>query len=237
MGVGESPVKGSDKYIWAGLSTDTKPSTAFIGQKAIETDTGIVFEWDGANWCARIGGVEIDTLVKSIPVTETFHHLGHEGKVFIHSDRHPGIVDEANFDILIRIPAGNANRQVHMRFSYTAVVAAGGVLDVDVTLYKEPTTSADGTPETIVSTNDAVVKSTGVLMFEGPTVTDVGTFKVTGFITGEKRSTSSKEQAVPEWILAPDGTNARDYLMRATNNSGANVDINNAIFFYDSEAS
>ena len=32
--------------------------------------------------------LQLDPLVKSIPVTDTFHHLGHEGKVFIHSDRH-----------------------------------------------------------------------------------------------------------------------------------------------------
>lgn len=50
MSTGDSPNKGSDIYIWAGLSTDTKPSKAFIGQKAIETDTGNVFEWTGSIW-------------------------------------------------------------------------------------------------------------------------------------------------------------------------------------------
>lgn len=226
----------SDKYIKIILSTDIKPSKAFPGEKIIESDTGLVFEWTGASWCQRIDGIDIDPLVKSMPTTDTFHHLGHEGMVFIHSDRHTGIADEANLDMLVRVPAGNPNRQVHMRFSYTAVVAAGGVLDVDVTLYKGATASADGSSATIVTTNDANVKATGVLMFEMPTITNVGEFKVTGFITGEKRSTNSKEQNVPEWIFAPDGNSARDYLFRATNNSGANVDINNALFFYDSEA-
>jgi hypothetical protein len=55
-------------------------------------------------------------------------------------------------------------------------------------------------------------------------------------IVGEKRTASSKEQSVPEYILAPNGTSARDYLLRATVNGGATVDITNAIFFYDSEA-
>lgn len=181
--------------------------------------------------------LQLDPLVKSIPITETFHHLGHEGKVFIHSDRHNGIT--ANFDILIRIPAGNADRQVHMRFNYTAT-ASTGTLDVDIILYKDTIVSADGTPEDIMSTNDAVVKSTGVLMFEGPTIdtepADLGTQKAWAMIVGEKRSASSKEQAVPEYILAPDGTSARNYLIRATVNGGATVDITNAIFFYDSEA-
>lgn len=180
--------------------------------------------------------VALDPLVASIPVTDTFHHLGHEGKVFIHSDRHSGIANAANFDILIRIPAGNAARQAHMRFNYIGKAVTGS-LDIDVILYSGVTASADGVPEGVVSTNDAVVKSTGVLMFSGPTITDLGTLKTSSLIVGEKKSASSKEQAVPEWILAPDGVNARDYLMRATNNSGGAVDIVNAIFFYDSEAS
>ena len=184
--------------------------------------------------------VEADPLVKSVPVTDTFHHLGHEGKLFIHSDKHPGIADGAKLDILIRIPAGNADRQVHMRFNYTAN-AITGTLNVDVILYKDVVVSADGSPESSVSTNDAVVKSTGVLMFEGPTIDtepgDLGIKKAQALISGEKKGASSKEQVVPEWILAPNGSNARDYLLRATNNSGGTIDIVNSIFFYDSEAS
>ena len=120
--------------------------------------------------------VEFDPFVNSIPITDTFHHLGHEGMVFIHSDRHSGITTSATLDILIRIPAGDPDRQVHMRFNYTAEVPTGS-LDVDIILYKDTVVSADGTPEGIVSTNDAVVKTSGVLMFEGPTITDVGTLK------------------------------------------------------------
>lgn len=179
--------------------------------------------------------LELDQLVNSVPTTDTFHHLGHEGKVFIHSDRHGPIANGANFDILIRIPAGNADRQVHMRFNYTGK-ANTGTLDVDVILYEGTVVSADGSAEDMMSTNDAVVKSTGVLMFEGPTVTDVGTQKAWGMMVGEKKSASSKEQSVPEYVLAPNGASARNYLVRATNNSGGTVDITNAIFFYDSEA-
>ena len=180
--------------------------------------------------------VELDPLVNSIPTTDTFHHLGHEGKVFIHSDRHDAIADAANFDVLIRIPAGDADRQVHMRFNYIGK-ANTGTLDVDIILYKDTIVSADGSAETIMSTNDAVVKSTGVLMFSGPTITNVGTQKALTFMVGEKKSASSKEQAVPEWVMAPNGASARNYLIRATNNSGGTVDLVNALFFYDSGAS
>lgn len=179
--------------------------------------------------------LELDPLVKSIPVTETFHHLGHEGKLFIHSDRHNGLVNGANLDYLIRIPAGNADRQAHMRFNFIGK-AITGTLDVDIILYKDSIVSADGSVEPIVSTNDAIVKSTGVTIFEGPTITDIGTFKAQTMMSGEKKGASSKEQVVPEWVLAPDGVNERNYIIRITNNSGGDVDIVNSIFFYDSEA-
>ncbi|MCK5602178.1 hypothetical protein KAR91_09925 [Candidatus Pacearchaeota archaeon] len=50
MSVGEAPKIGSDEYAWAGLSSATKPPSAFVGQKAIETDTGDTYEWTGASW-------------------------------------------------------------------------------------------------------------------------------------------------------------------------------------------
>ena len=183
--------------------------------------------------------IENDPLVNTVPTTGTFHHLGHEGKVFIHGERHNGIANNANYDILIRIPAGNAARQVHFRFNYTAK-ANTGTLDVDVILYKDVVVSVDGDPEEMVSTNDVIVKSTGVLMFAGPTIdnepVDLGIYKTSVNMFGEKKSAGSQETAVPEWILAPDGINARDYLMRLTNKSGGTIDFNHALFFYDSEA-
>lgn len=225
----------SDNYIKVILSTDTKPSGAYPGQKLIESDTGLVYEWDGSSWCSRMGGVEIDSLVKSIPTTGTFHHLGHEGMVFIYSERLNAIGDATNLDILIRVPAGNINRQVHLRFE-THSKANTGTLDADVILYEGITVSADGTQKTIASNNDAVVKSTGMLMFSGPTVTDLGNFKARGAMFGEKKSTGTQDMAVPEWVLAPNGTNARDYLLRVTNNSGGTIDLIHNIFFFDSGA-
>lgn len=179
--------------------------------------------------------LELDSLVKSIPTTDTFHHLGHEGMVFIHSDRHNAIADAANLDYLIRIPAGNANRQVHMRFNFIAK-ANTGTLDLDIVLWKDCTVSADGNSEAIVSNNSANVKTTSVEIYDSPTVTDIGTHQSHTMLVGEKKSVSNTEQNVPEWILAPDGASERLYIFRLTNNSGGTVDVVNAIFFYDSEA-
>jgi hypothetical protein len=226
----------SDLYVKIILSTDAKPAGAFPGEKIIESDTGLVYEWTGANWCARVGGVEIDPLVKSMPTTGTFHHLSHEGKVFIHSERHNGLASEATLDVLIRVPAGNANRQIHFRFNAKGK-ANTGTLDVDVILYSGVTASADGTPDTtIASNNDAVVKSTGLLFFNGPTITNTGEFKGRGAMFGENKSTGTQDMAVPEFVMAPDGASARDYLIRTTNNGGGTADILHNLFWYDSEA-
>jgi hypothetical protein len=178
---------------------------------------------------------KLDPLVESLPTTGTFHHLGHEGKVFIHSERHSTIADAGNLDLLIRIPAGNADREVHARFTATGK-ANTGTLDANVILYEGITVSADGSAKTIVSTNDKVVKATGVLIFEGPTITDTGNFKAQGAMFGEKKSTGTQDINVPEWILAPNGASARDYLIRVTNNSGGTIDVIHNVFFFDSEA-
>jgi hypothetical protein len=226
----------SDKYIKIILSTDTKPSKAFPGEKIIESDTGLVFEWTGGNWCHRLDGVDIDPLVKSVPTTGTFHHLGHEGMVFLHSERHNGLASEATLDVLMRIPAGNAARQIHFRFNATGK-ANTGTLDVDVILYSGVTASADGTPDTgIASTNDAVVKTTGVLLFTGPTITDLGELKGRGAMLGDNKSTGNQSMAVPEFVMAPDGASARDYLIRTTNNGGGTADVLHNLFWYDTGA-
>lgn len=235
MSTGESPTKGSDKYAKVILSTDTKPTGAFLGQLIIESDTGLVYEWTGADWGRRLGGVDIDPLVRSVPTTSTFHHLGHEGKVFIYSLRHTAIASEADHYVLIRLPAGAANRQVHMRYAFDAL-ANTGTLDVDVSLYKEPTVTLEGDAQTIVSTNDFWDLSTGVLIFDDASISVDGTFKVTTSMTGTNKSTSSQDTNVPEWILTPDGASARDYIFKITNNGLGTADVTSAIFFYDTEA-
>lgn len=234
---------GSDKYVKVVLSTDTKPDGAFAGQLIIESDTGFVFEWSGTSWISveRMRDVEPDILVKSIPTTSTFHHLGHEGKVFLHSDKHTGVTNGANFDTLIIVPAGNADRQIHLRFAYSLAGATPGTdVEADLTLYKDTVVSANGDAELIVSNNDANVKATGVTIFTSPTIdtepADLGSIKAETLITAARRTGGSQDQIVPEWVLAPDGTSARNYLLRLTNNSGGTISVTNAIFFYDSEA-
>jgi hypothetical protein len=171
--------------------------------------------------------LELDRLVKSVPTTGTFHHLGHEGMLFIHSDKHP-VLAAANFDILIKVPASPAGRQVHLRFNYTT-----SDVPCDLILFRDTIVSADGDLESLNSNNDAVVKTTGVQIFEGPTITDDGSEWGNALIAGTKHSAGSLDQLLPEWIL----TAGVNYLLRLTNNSNGTIDVVNAIFFYDSEAS
>jgi hypothetical protein len=76
------------------------------------------------------------------------------------------------------------------------------------------------------------VKTTGVTIFEGPTITDIGTLWPCGLLAGQKNSAGSVDQLVPEYILKA-GTN---YLLRYTNNNNSSVDVVTAIFFFDSGA-
>lgn len=179
--------------------------------------------------------VEFDPLVKSVPITSTFHHLGHEGKVFIYSARHPAIAAGADHYILIRLPAGAANRQMHMRYAFDSL-ANTGTLDVNVTLYKEPTVTDDGDAQTIANTNDFFGLSTGILIFDDSTISADGEFKVTTSMTGTNKSTGSQGTNVPEWIFTPDGASARDYIFKIHNNGSGTADVNSAIFFYDTNA-
>ncbi len=85
MSVGEAPKIGSDEYAWAGLSTDTKPPNAFVGQIAIETDTGNNYEWTGSSWqqttiagAKNVGGIidfvadfEVDGIEMSVAFGDT----------------------------------------------------------------------------------------------------------------------------------------------------------------------
>lgn len=171
--------------------------------------------------------LELDALVKSVPTTGTFHHLGHEGKVFIHSDKH-SVASGANLDYLLKVPASPSGRQVHLRFDITS-----SELPADIELYRDTIVSADGTPEVLNSTNDVVVKTTGVELFEGPTITDLGNAWPVSLLTGAKNSGGSGGQLVPEYIGGP-GVN---YLIRYNNGSNSTADVVSAVFFYDSEAS
>lgn len=216
--------------------------TLTIRQSIANRVVRLRYWWKGDHHSAEIGTdctgneIEYDPLVKSMVTTTTFHHLGHEGMVFIHSDRHDGVADSASDDILIRIPAGSPNRQVHLRWAYKGR-AVTGTLDADVIFFKDTVVSADGDAEGIATTNDVLGKSTGVLMFHGPTVSNAGTEVVHTAIMGENKGTGSDEINVPEWVCAPNGASERNYLMRVTNNSGGNLNYVASLFFYDSEAS
>ena len=39
-----------NRKTWYLLSSDTKPITALVGSKCVETNTGKVFVWNGFNW-------------------------------------------------------------------------------------------------------------------------------------------------------------------------------------------
>lgn len=76
----DNPTIGQSLFVWSGLSTDTKPSGAIEGQKAIETDTGNVYQWlgdGGGQWwiIGDHGRGLVNTLLPSWPVVNEYFHL------------------------------------------------------------------------------------------------------------------------------------------------------------------
>ena len=73
----------SDKYAKLVLSTDTKPSGAFAGQLIIETDTGKVYEWTGAEWLntrtvTSIGNPATSVVIDGLYIYEAHCSAAHE---------------------------------------------------------------------------------------------------------------------------------------------------------------
>jgi len=119
--IGDSPKLGSDKYIWAGLSSSNKPENAFVGQRLKETDTGDVFEWTGSFWqSVSTGGAQ--TTIGSSLSTEigdkadsgdtTVVTIAAEDKVRVYG---VSISPNANLtgDIIIKV--GSTQKTVKMR--------------------------------------------------------------------------------------------------------------------------
>jgi hypothetical protein len=76
---------GKGRFVWVGLSTDTKPPKAIRGQEAIESDTGNIFQWLGDEngngaWVRRVNGGSQVSYVENpheFVVNEHFHlHTG-----------------------------------------------------------------------------------------------------------------------------------------------------------------
>lgn len=147
---------------------------------------------------------------KNVVVSVTEPRLKTEQGIFCEAE----IIDLAlgngnSIDMLFRIGA----RDVHI----LPQMSAGG--DATLETFEAPTTSADGTPVTVINRNRTRTDITPLaLAFDGPTITDPGTLLDTLVLAGGSGGNSQGGDAVfeTEWIFAPN----TDYLFRLTNIAG-----------------
>lgn len=133
-----------------------------------------------------------------------------DGKSFYTTAVDDALADQANFEVLIRTTAAETH------FQPSASMTGEGL----ASLFRDPTSSDDGTPVGVFARNQANLQVSGTLAFSAPTITGdgtpLGTFQVIG---GSGKSAPGGAANFPlEWVLPPG-----DYLLRLFNDSGAPV--------------
>lgn len=149
----------------------------------------------------------------ALVVENVEHSRVHRGQMFSVDTVDLTLADAGVIDILMRVPAG---KTAHLK----SFIGIGG--DARLEIFENPTTSADGSAQTVVNRNRASAITSNVLVFEGPTVGGTGT-KIGDLI-------------VPGAAVPPDGEfvlDENDYLFRLTNLSGAEKKANLRINFYE----
>lgn len=161
------------------------------------------------------------------PTIGTVHSRIHAGQGFTYSSK-VNVLTAANLDFLLINPAAN---YPHLRkFVFTVTGAP-----CDIYLYEGTTVSANGTAKTWTNSNRASVNTASLGLYEGPTVTGVGTqIEYVMLPTTDKhgQSGSSVDDIGIEWVLNP----STNYLLRLTNGSGGAIDVGTYLFMYERES-
>jgi hypothetical protein len=191
--------------------------------KTVETDRH-KFTYKAMNvvLCDDFGNVISDTIGHSIIVTDVDHYMIHIGASWVHSDR-VSVTNGANKDILIK---NGTTGEIHIKdFVYTSALANGYL-----TLYKNPTISANGTQKTLINKHLGKQSLTPYsAIYQDPTITDVGTFLETYSVIGSKQDGGTVPGGGDEWVI-PASTNM---LLRFTNNGPGTDTVTFAIKLLD----
>lgn len=163
----------------------------------------------------------VDRSGRYIPIIEPEHTRIHEGVAYIHSHEHI-VANDVNLDHLLKNPAGSFP---HLRWWRFITTASPGM----IMIFKNPTTTADGTATNTVNLNDNSTNTPNLQLFSNPTVTDPGTEMYVDYVTGTKLQGGSPDKIISEIILKP----STNYLIRYTNRAGVDIDLNTNIFWYE----
>ncbi len=187
------------EYLYIGLSTDAKPTTAAIRAEFIEYDHDHKFRWDGVAWR------ELDEIV-----TSAEHQRVHNGEMWMISAMVEDASDDANLDLVLTTPAAE--------FHVTFQIAAEGSAIVFVyedTVLDDP---VGGSAAVVKNANRVVGDAGAPTALIGPTVTGVGTLLLNQSLPGGTGGNASGGQGErgTEMVLAP----STNYLFRVTNKKG-----------------
>ncbi len=170
---------------------------------------------------------KFDVITRSVTSIPNAHRLGHLGMVYHASAKTTGIANGADADFLMVIPEGTFPHIQRVELN----LEAG---DVDLVMYEDTVTSADGgaLPAFNVNRNSANVAQ--AITYGGPTITDLGTefhrlwVPPTSSGVGNTVGVLDVNQG-EEWILK-DNTK---YAFRITNNSGGVIDLSFEFVWYE----
>lgn len=164
------------------------------------------------------------TQLPAYAVIDWDHAMIHMGAGFTYNERHDGVAASGVLDHMLR----TGPHPVHMRVLHIESDQA----PVSVLYYRDPTVSATGAENPIGNNNFLSSNVSECKMFEGPTVTDVGTQVGTNLhpsIGGGGQSGTVGTLAGGEWVLFPN----TDYLIRFTNEDSQPTDVVFTFFWYE----
>lgn len=151
------------------------------------------------------------------------HDHIHHGRLYSGNLYDRTVAASANLDALVVTPASPI---CHMRMIYRV----GG--DSLITIYEDVIVSANGSPVGTYNRNRLSSNVSGTLIYEGPTLSSLGTpleehLAVGGSI--DLFSTGSETSVFEEWIFKP----SSKYLIRVNNLTIGAIPINSQLDFYE----
>jgi hypothetical protein len=153
--------------------------------------------------------------ISDLPVTIDFpHHQVHEGESYVVSDYNTALTTR---DYLLVVPAG---KYPHLIIEFAVDQR------VTCTVYRAPTTSANGTALPAINRNHNSGNTAGMSVYHTPTVTATGTDIVDRYMVGSGEKAGGLSRADNEMVLHP----STNYLIRM---AGTNFIMNTRLLWYE----
>lgn len=166
---------------------------------------------------------KFDTFAHAVTVIQEQHRMIHDGFYFDSSGIAVDIANGANLDILIKLGAGEYSHLTSANISVEGTPCT-------ISFYEGTTVSADGSAVNVRNHNRVNGNDTfNTAIYEGPTVTGVGTLLHTSYIPPNGSGVGNSNGEIlqgedVEWVLG-NASSATIYLLRITNNSGGLCDM------------